>query len=122
MFEKASRMKLRFNYKGLCSVEDLWDITVQGLDKVFKELNMQLKSHSEESLLNKKSKAESVLEMKIDIVRYIVEVKIKEQKLREEKISKASQKQKILSIIAEKQDAELYNKSTEELSKLVEEL
>lgn len=31
LFEIASREKYRFPYKGLISVEDLWDLTLPGL-------------------------------------------------------------------------------------------
>ena len=43
MFEVATREKMRFPFKGMISVEDLWDLSVQNLDKVFKTLNSQRK-------------------------------------------------------------------------------
>ena len=43
IFEKATRGKMRFQFKGLVSVEDLWDLSVQDLDKIFKSLNSQKK-------------------------------------------------------------------------------
>lgn len=52
MFEIATRTKMRFPFKGMISVEDLWDLSVQNLDKVFKTLNSQRKEAQEESLLH----------------------------------------------------------------------
>ena len=54
IFEVATREKFRFNFKGLISVEDLWVLSVENLDFIFKGLNKELKQVNEESLLNTK--------------------------------------------------------------------
>ena len=36
IFEAATRYKYRFPFKGMISVEDLWDLKLQDLDSVFK--------------------------------------------------------------------------------------
>lgn len=41
MFEVAVRNKFRFPFKGVISVEDLWDLSVQQLDGIFKTLKSQ---------------------------------------------------------------------------------
>ena len=56
MFETAVRTKMRFPFKGVVSVEDLWDLSVENLDTVYKTLNSELKKATEESLLNTKTK------------------------------------------------------------------
>lgn len=122
MFEKATRLKIRFNYKGLCTIEDLWDLSLEELNSIYRDINSQLKEHKEESLLDKKTKQEELLELTINIIKHIFETKQQEQKEREGAILKAERKQKILGIIANKQDAELQDKSIEELNKLVDEL
>lgn len=122
MFEKASRMKLRFNHKGLCSVEDLWDMPLRTLDGVFKELNAQAKAQKEESLLDQKSEADETLHLQINIVKHVVAVRLAERKEREDAAAKADRKQKILGIIAEKQDKVLYDLSLDDLKKLVDEM
>ena len=40
-FETASRVKSRFNHTGLISVEDLWDIPLEDVDEIFKQLNKE---------------------------------------------------------------------------------
>ena len=44
MFEVAVRNKMRFPYKGLISVEDLWDLSVEAIYTVFKSLNYKVKA------------------------------------------------------------------------------
>lgn len=122
MFEVAVRNKLRFPFRGLISTEDLWDLNVENLDVVFKELNSQIKRVQEESLLKTKSKQDEELELKINIVKYIVSVKLEETDLRVKAMEKREQKQKILKILSDKQDESLQNKSIEELEKMLEEL
>lgn len=119
MFELATRYKFRFPFKGMISVEDLWDLSVENLDTVFKCINAEMKKTKEESLLSTKSKDDEVLEMKIKIVKYIVEVKQKEKEEREKMFLNKERNQKIMAIITAKQDEELQNMSVEELQKLL---
>jgi|SRR6056297_479629 len=119
MFEKAVRFKLRFNYKGICSVEDLWDMPVSALDNVFKKLNKEYKEQKEESLLKTKTKEDEILDLKIEIVKHIVATKVKEKEIRKNMYEEAEKRQKILGIIADKKDKELYDKPVEELEKLI---
>jgi len=120
MFEKAARMKLRFPFRGQCSVEDLWDLSVEDLDGVFKELNAELKEAKGESLLEIKTKTDEILELKVAIIRRIVTIKLEEQKASENAGLRAEKKQKLLGIIAEKQDEQYKGMPLEDLTKLVE--
>lgn len=122
MFEKAVRMKLRFAYKGIASVEDLWDLSLTDLDNLFKMLNKEVKDSKEESLLNTKSEADTLAELKVEIVKYIVSVKLTEKQLKEDRRARADLKQTYLSIAAEKGKAELRNLSKEELLKMADAL
>ena len=122
LFELATKGKYRFPYKGQVSVEDLWDISLEGLDSIYKTLNTELKKSEEESLLNKKSKEDEVLNNKIELIRYIVRVKLDEASAREIASANAMKKNKILEIMAVKQDQALHNASMEELQKMLSEL
>ena len=122
MFEMAVRTKMRFPFKGLISVEDLWDLTVENLDTIFKSLNSQLKQTKEESLLQVKTKEDKELDVKIEIVKYIVNVKLEEQSLILKTKEQKEKKQKILSILAAKQEEDLSNKSIEELQGMLTDL
>lgn len=122
IFEIATRNKFRFPFKGLVSVEDLWDLSPENLDIVFKALNAAKKRDEEESLLSVRAQGDSMLDIQIEIVKYIVRVKLAERddamKLRE----KSEKRQKLLAILNEKQDADLHNKSAEELQAMLDEL
>jgi len=115
MFEVAVRNKFRFPFKGVISVEDLWDLSVQQLDGIFKTLKSQEKKAQEESLLNTRTPEDEILTAKIEIIKYIVNTKLEEAKLAERAKEAHDQKQKILGILAEKQDEDLRNKTPEEL-------
>lgn len=122
MFEFAVRNKLRFPYKGMVSVEDLWDLSVTELDKVFKALNAQKKQSDEESLLTTKTKEDEILMVQIEIVKYIVHVKQAEKAAREKEAENKAKKQKIMAIIADKEDEALKTASVEDLQKMLAEI
>lgn len=120
IFEYAVRNKVRFPFKGMISVEDLWDLSLTNLDSIYKMLNKQVKQSEEESLLATKTSVDTELEVQIEIVKYIVSVKLKEQEAREKAAAKKAQKQKIMSIIATKEDEALKNSSVDDLRKMLD--
>lgn len=122
IFEYATRNKVRFLYKGSVSVEDLWDLSVTELDKVFKTLNSQRKQSQEESLLNTKSKEDEIVDVQIAIVKHIVTVKLAEKEAREKAAENKAKKQKIMAIMAARDEKALENASDEDLQKMLAEL
>lgn len=122
IFEYATRNKMRFPYKGSVSVEDLWDLSVTELDKVFKTLNSQRKQSQEESLLNTKSKEDEIVDVQIAIVKHIVAVKLAEKEAREKAAENKAKKQKIMAIMAARDEKALENASDEDLQKMLAEL
>lgn len=129
MFEKATRLKLRFESPtGSLSVEDLWDLPLTSttkkanLDDLAIHLNRTLKDTTTESFVKKSTQKNEELQLKFDIVRHVIEVRLKENEAEALKKTNAERKQKLLAILAEKQDADLKGKSAEELQKLINEL
>jgi hypothetical protein len=120
MFEKAVRMKLRWPFRGLVNTEDLWDLSVEALDDIFKNLNQRVKAQEGESLLETKTEENEALDLQIAIVRHIVSVKLAEANERKAAVEKAAHKQKILGVIAQKQNEQLLDLSVEELEEMVE--
>jgi len=121
LFEITTRKKLRFQYHGMITVEELWDLSVEKLDSIYKELNVQMKQANEESLLAKQSKEAEMIHIKIEIVRHIVDVKLKEKKAKEEEAALKKRNQRIAEIIADKEDEALKNMPIDELKKLIQE-
>ena len=107
IFEAATRYKYRFPFK------------LQDLDSVFKLLNKEKKQSDEESLLQVKSEADQELENKIQIVKFIVQVKQAEAAERLAAKDKKERNQKIMRIIERKQNEALEGKSLEELTAAV---
>jgi gamma-glutamylcysteine synthetase len=122
LFTTATRKKFRFPFRGMISIEDLWDLSVQNLDAVFKALNAEAKVAKEESLLETKTEKDVILEAKIEIVKYIVAVKQDEAAKREQAATVREQKRQIQELIAQKQNAELQGKSIEELQDMLSKL
>ena len=120
LFEVAAREKYRFPYCGTITTEDLWDLPITKLDTVFKALNAKAKQSQEESLLQQRDREDEVLDRKIEIVKYIVAVKQAEKQATQAAAEKRAQKQRIMEILASKEDAELQNKTAEELRKMLE--
>ena len=122
IFEYAVENKLRFPYKGLISAEDLYALSVSDLDTIYKTLKREAKRNGEESLLATKSNDDVALDTKIEIVKYIVEKKLAQVEARKTAAANKAKKEKILSILEEKQDAALKNMSEEDLRKMLDAL
>lgn len=126
MFEKASRLQLRFGtHKGNLSVEDLWDLPLTSrnsnstsLDDIAKSLNRQLKEMDTESFVVKSPKADAVLQLQFDIVKHVIGVRLAESEKAATVREAKEKKDKILSIIAKKQDEKLESSSLEELQQI----
>ena len=125
IFEKATRLKITFNFKGTISIYDLWDLKLEDLDVLYRQLNNESKTSAAEGeglLGSRKTKADAVLDLKKEIVKYIFTV------LSEEKDKKAAQAlrkqkgQELLALIAEKEKEGLKGKSVDDLRKEFAEL
>lgn len=122
IFEYAVRNKLRFSYKGLLTVEDLWDLTLKDLDAIYKQLKSQMKVNDEESLMASKSKADTVLEMQIEIVKYVFAEKEAAQQKAKKAAENRKQREKLMGILAEQEEKDLRGKSADELRAMIAEL
>lgn len=123
IFAKATKNKIRFEgFKGILSAEDLWDLSVQQLDRIYKLLAAEARREQEDSLLNQPTKANETLALKIEVVKFIVAFKLEEAEAKKVAAANAEKKRKVLDILARKQDASLEALSEEELTRMINEL
>ena len=89
LFEKASKSKFRFNTsKGVLTTEDLWDLSLESLDKVAKELYKKVKESEEVSFISENKKKDEVTSDKLEVVKFIINYKLEEAKERRQKAEK----------------------------------
>ena len=116
MFEQATRLKLRFPYKGQIGVEELWDLKVGELDLVYTAINHSLKAVKDEGLLKKKDDSVAVMELQLAIIKRVYDVKSGEAAQKVAEKERQDKKRRIEELIAKKQDSDLEGKSLEELT------
>lgn len=122
IFERATREKTRFNFKGHISVEDLWDLSLSNLDTIYRQIQMELERDPKVSLLESGSRQRDELEFKQEIIKYVFETKKAESDAAEKAKENSAKKQMILDILAKKQNESYENMSVEELKVLAESL
>jgi hypothetical protein len=119
IFENATREIYKFpTPKGDIDVIDLWDLKRPALNQVYKTLKAQVKSSQEDSLEDERSVEDTVLDEKIEIVKYIHGVYKAEAQAKTNEKAIAEENRRIDEIIARKEQAELENMSIDDLRKL----
>jgi hypothetical protein len=126
-FEKASRGKLRFETpRGLLGVEDIWDLPLKGgdtnLDELAKAYHRELKTDGEVSFVDDPPEPNEELQLRFDVVKRVIDVKLAEQKAAETAEEKRQLKQEILAAIKAKQTEELKESSIDDLQARLAEL
>lgn len=126
IFEYASRNKVRFTTsKGVITTEDLWDLSLESLNSIAKSLNKKIKEmNDEEDFINKssKSKEDTVTQVAFEIVKHIINVKLKEREDRLAKKEKAEKRERLRKALEEAEDNDLKSKSVDELRKMLDKL
>jgi len=126
IFEYATRNKLRFaSIRGELSVEQLWDVPLRSrddfnLNTIAKATNKALKEISEESFVETTKTAEHTRrEAALETVKYVIDVTLAEETAATTRAAKKQEKEKLLSILAEKQAGKLSELSEKELQKRI---
>ncbi len=123
IFEKASKSKLRFETsKGHLTTEDLWDLSLQSLDGLAKSVNKKLKEDSEESFISAKSTSNTELELKMEIIKRVIEVKLSEKEAALKRSEKSAQKRFLEDLLEKKKTEKLEGLSVEEIQEQLKSL
>lgn len=120
IFKYAAKKGLRFYYKGVITVEDLFKLDLNGLDTVYKNLKKEQKSSDEESLIDDKTPADKELEIRLAIVKEIFDDKKRAMDKAKKVAESKAKNQRILEILAKKQDEALESMSEDELKAQLE--
>lgn len=119
LFIKASRKRLRFlSTAGNLSVEDLWNLPLDTLDKAAVAMDKKVKESQGGSFIpTKKDAIDEDLVLSLEIAKYIIATRLKEQEAKKLAKEKAEKRKAIGELIAKKEQTNLEGKSLEELQK-----
>lgn len=121
LFEKATRARLRFKVaNGQVGTEDLWELPLERLDTLAKALNKEVKESAEESFIKTRSRASETLQLKFDVVKHVIDVKLAEKEAAKDAAERLQRKALLKEIIAKKELSGLEEKSIEDLKKELE--
>lgn len=122
LFELATRQAFRFpSTKGELTVEDLWNLPLtsernNSLDKVARAVNAELRECTTESFVETAPKPGQVeLNSKLEIVKHIIAVKIAENQETARRAAARQERDRLMDILADKEQQQLLNLSREEL-------
>lgn len=123
VFMNATRKKYRFSTaKGNLTTEQLWDLPLESLDEIWQKINATIEDASRTSLLSVRSNKNVELTEKAEVVKAIVEYKLAAAEKADKARQTKAEKERILNIIAAKQEQELASMSIDELEKRLEAL
>lgn len=121
IYKYAAEHKLRFPYKGSIATEDLFDLTPENLDVVFKALNKRVSVAGEASLLTSETMTpeQEALDVSLRIVRDVFAQKQAEIEARKKAAARKIERQRIAGVIMQKENEALQNLSIDELKAML---
>jgi hypothetical protein len=121
VFEQASREALRFNLQGNISTEQLWDVKIDNLITYEEQLSEVVEAYGKSTRrkAGRKTKEQELNELRLAIVTSVLDTRIEEQEAAKQALESKTYNQKIMDLIAAKQDEDLKAMSVEDLKKLL---
>lgn len=122
IFEQAARKKLRFStVQGSLTVEDLWDMSLQttngrvSLDDIARSAYRQIQDRKIGSFVVETPNADEAMQLTFDLVKHVIDVRLAERDAAALAAANKEKKQKLLEILARKEDEGLSALSVDEL-------
>ena len=121
LFAQATRNKLRFaSVKGDITTEDLWSLTLVALDKIAAELYTQLQTVNVSFLKSNRNKTNELLQLKLDVVRFIIAIKEQELEDKEAEQKRKERKEFLLDLKKKKEEEQYLSLSLEDINKQID--
>lgn len=122
IFEQASKLGLRFTTnKGNATADDLWNLPLSSstgkinLDDIARSISAKIKESEVESFVNKRTTANTLEKLRLDVVKRVIEVKLEENEARKNEKETAARKQALLEALSNKKADSLTKMSEAEL-------
>jgi hypothetical protein len=121
-FREATRQKLRVSTsQGLLTVEQLWELPLSKLATAIKNVKKTLQKDNDDELsfLDESKNVDKTQQLTFDVLKEIYLTKKEEADAAKNVAEVKAHNEKILSLIHQKQETELSQKSVEELQALL---
>lgn len=125
IFERASRLKLRFDgSKGQFTTEDLWSLSLTTLDAMAVSVDelLQKEGGRKSFLPNKSNKPATHNDLRLEILKHIINVRSDEEKAREVRAQKSAMLSQLKELAAQKANEQLASQSLDDIYKKIAEL
>lgn len=118
IYKQANRLGLRFNTnRGLLATEQLFQLSLADLDAL--AVSLEISQTGKKSFIRETSVGDEIAKLKFDVALDVLNTIMKEQKDARESLDNKRKNEKILALIAEKQDGALKEKTVEELEAML---
>lgn len=119
IYKLASRKQLRVSTtKGLLPVEQLWTLSLSSLSTIIRNVKKQLNGNEADSdlaFLDETKTVDTELQLTFDILKDIYQTKKTELDEERRAVEVKAQKEKLMSLLAKKQDEKFENMTEEQI-------
>lgn len=116
----AARKKLRFDTtRGQFTVEDLYDLNLESLDRIAVALDAKVSSAGKKSFIGKRDRTAADESVKFEIVKFIIETRLEEVEKSKARTALLGQKAFLQDLLERKRTAELETLPVEEIQKKI---